>query len=366
MPKENFRTRTGDGNKAIFSKLKSTLLIASLAFSVTQANAQSKKFEFGLIGDAPYSRKMEKEFPKVIDQMNHSDLSFVVHVGDFELDPRPYNSRPEGQSMPCVAENFKKVHAAFQTSKHPFILTPGDNDWTDCHLLKAQKVDALDALDQVRSIFYPAGMSLGQNPMPVVSQSADPEFSKYVENLRWSKEGVTFATIHLVGSNNNFGKKPEPSAEFTERAAANVAWLRKAFATAKADNSLGLVLFTQANPTFESKWNRKLLGRLFRSLKALGYKSPKKPEPKRAGFDEFLETLLEEMQNYDKPTVLMHGDTHYFQINNPLYNPKTDNTVGNFTRVETFGAPVSGWIQVTVDPDSANLFSFHPRRYSAN
>jgi carboxymethylenebutenolidase len=40
-------------------------------------------------------------------------------------------------------------------------------------------------------------------------------------------------TLHLVGSNNTRGRTPDMDAEADERMAANIAWLRKAFADAK-------------------------------------------------------------------------------------------------------------------------------------
>jgi len=342
------------------------LAMALLLSAAPDADAQSAKFEFGVLGDTDYSFKMEKELPKMIAEMNNADLSFVVHVGDFEADPRPYNRKPTKISMPCVEENFKRVRAVFQTSKHPFVLTPGDNDWTDCDKLKAKKVDPLDALAMVRSMFYPAGTSMGQNPMPVVSQSSDPGFAKFVENLTWSKGGVTFATVHIVGSNNNMGKKPEPSAEFIERTEANTAWVKKAFAKARSDNSLGLVLLTQANPAFEGSWKGRTLGRYFRPIASLGIKAPKKPEPKRYGYDEFHQVLLEELATFEKPTLLMHGDNHYLRIDMPLFDPKTKRFVSNFTRVETFGSPTTGWIHVKFDPEDPDLFTFKPRQYRSN
>jgi len=344
----------------------SLLVVTTLALTAPDASAQAEKFEFGLFGDTDYSLKMEKELPKMILQMNNANLSFVVHIGDFEADPRPYNRAPKKISMPCVAKNFNRVHAVFQTSKHPFVLTPGDNDWTDCDKLKARKVDPLDALATVRKIFYPKGKSLGQNPMPVVSQSADAGFSQFVENLTWSKGGVTFATVHIVGSNNNMGSKPKPRAEFVERTKANTAWVKKAFARAKADNSLGLVLFTQANPAFEGNWKGSALGRYFRPIASLGIKAPKKPKPKRYGYDEFHQVLLEELETYKKPTLLMHGDNHYFRVDKPLFNPKTKRYVANFTRVETFGSPINGWIHVFVDPKDPDLFTIKPKQFTAN
>ena len=46
--------------------------------------------------------------------------------------------------------------------------------------------------------------------------------------------GVTFVTVHIVGSNDNFGRTPEMDAEHLERKAANIAWMKQAFAEAKA------------------------------------------------------------------------------------------------------------------------------------
>ncbi|MBT5839534.1 MAG: hypothetical protein HOH80_11090 [Rhodospirillaceae bacterium] len=340
-------------------------LMAMLAANPPGAQAQSKPFEFGILGDTDYSFVMEKQLPKMMAEMNKAGLSFVVHIGDFEADPRPYNRSPTKISMPCVEKNFKRVLAVFQTSKHPFVLTPGDNDWTDCSKLKAQKVNPLDALSLIRGMFYPKGKSLGQNPMPVVSQSGDAGFAKFVENLTWSTGNVTFATVHLVGSNNNMGKKPEPKPEFTERTKANTAWVKKAFAKARADNALGLVLITQANPAFEGAWKGRTLGRYFRPIAALGIKSPKKPKPRRYGYDEFHQVLLAELATFKKPTLLMHGDNHYVRIDQPLYDPKRKGFVANFTRVETFGSPTTGWIHVKVDPEDPDLFTFKPRRYRA-
>lgn len=342
------------------------VVLAAVAFSAPDANAQSTKLEFGFLGDTDYFLKTEKELPKMIAQMNNLDLSFVVHVGDFEADPRLYNRLPTKVSMPCTEKNFKRVLASFQTSKHPFVLTPGDNDWTDCIHLKAQKVNPLDALAMIRKMFFPKGKSLGQNPMSVVSQTNDAGFSKFVENLTWSKGGVTFATAHVVGSNNNMGKKPEPKAEFTERTTANTAWIKKAFAKARSDNSLGLVLFIQANPFFEGAWRGRVLRRHFLPLGSLGIKAPKKPKPKRYGFDEFHQVLLAEFATYKKPTLLMHGDMHYVRVDKPLWDPKAKGFVPNFTRVETFGNPTTGWMHVTVDPKDPDLFTIKPRMYRPN
>jgi predicted phosphodiesterase len=309
-------------------------------------------YDFGVVGDTPYTHVQAAEFKRVMAALDSADLAFVIHVGDFEFDPRPYNRDPSKADMPCTDENFAAVHRSFDASKNPFILTPGDNDWTDCVHLKAQKVDPLERLEKIRALFYPQDRSLGQRTIAVTHQSADAGHAKFRENLTWSIGGVRYVTLHMVGSNNNLNKDPRNVAEHAERTAANDAWLKKAFAAAKAENALGLVIMTQANPGFENQWNASMKRRYASSLK--GLKAPAKREP--TGFDSFLATVAAEMEAYDRPTLFIHGDTHLFRINRPLVGAKTKQPIQNFTRVETFGWPDSHWVKITVDPADSQLF----------
>ena len=259
---------SANGYRTIFPVALAAAVVF-LAF-VGIADALSQKFQFGVIGDTSYSKVAEQEFDRLMAALNKENLAFVVHVGDFEADPRPYERSPDKVTMPCTDENFRRVLATFQTSVHPFILTPGDNDWTDCHLLKARQVDPMERLANVREMFFSEGRSLGQKTIAVDSQAKDAEFKQYRENLMWSLNGVTFATLHIVGSNNNMGRTPDMDAEHAERTKANIAWMRKVFADAKAQNSLGLVLLTQANPGFETHWTPSLVSRYFRNFRNQG------------------------------------------------------------------------------------------------
>ena len=256
--------------------------------------------------------------------------------------------------MPCTDENYKLLHDTFQSVRHPFILTPGDNDWTDCVHLQARKVDPLEALAKVRGLFYPEGKSLGQRTIAVESQASDPQYAKFRENLRWSIGGVTFATLHIVGSNDNLGSAPEMQAEHRERKAANIAWMGAAFAKAKSDNSRGVVLMTQANPGFENYWPPDARGRYFGPFVGRGAAPP----PPASGFDDYIAALQDELEGYDRPVAYLHGDTHLFRIDKPLYSKKTNRLFENFTRVETFGWPDTHWVRVTVDPADPQLFTF--------
>jgi hypothetical protein len=320
------------------------------------AGAQDRAFDFALIGDMPYTKVQEKEYQRVLAALNSADLAFVAHIGDFQFDATPYNRNPAIASMPCVDENYKAIYESFQSVRHPFILTPGDNDWSDCWPLKAAKVDPLELLAKIRSMFFPEGKSLGQKPIAVINQSSDPKFAKFRENLRWTMGGVLFVTVHIVGENDNFGRTPEMDAEHEERKAANIAWLRQAFAEAKRSSSRGLVILTQANPGFETVWPEGAKTRYFLRFIPRGQPVPSRP----LAFGDYLQTLAEELETYDKPVAYLHGDTHLFRIDKPLYSRKSNRSFENFTRVETFGWPDSHWVRVTVDPADPQLFRFKP------
>jgi hypothetical protein len=339
------------------------VLAATLALATVPALAQDLSFQFGLVGDTAYSKQEEAGFERVIAALNTSDLAFVIHVGDFQTDPRPHNRNPDRSSVPCIEESYTRVLASFQRVRHPFILTPGDNDWTDCHHLASTKVDPLEALATVRKMFYPKGKSLGQRTIAVESQASDPAHAKFLENLRWWIGGVTFATAHIVGSNDNLGRNPEMDAEHAERKAANLAWIKAAFARARADNSRGLVLIIQANPGFENYWPPTAKGRYFGPF--LG-RAGAPPIPKDSAFGDYVALLVDELESYDRPVAVLHGDTHLFRIDKPLYSKKTNRVFENLTRVETFGSPDTHWVRVIVDPGYPGLFRFQPELVAEN
>jgi hypothetical protein len=72
------------------------------------------------------------------------------------------------------------------------------------------------------------------------------------------------------------------------------------------------------------------------------------------------------LESYDKPVAFLHGDTHLFRIDKPLYSKKTNRLFDNFTRVETFGNPDTHWVLVTVDPGNAQLFRFEAKIIQGN
>ena len=67
----------------------------------------------------------------------------------------------------------------------------------------------------------------------------------------------------------------------------------------------------------------------------------------------------------------MHGDTHIFKVDKPMAASlatqlPSATVLPNFTRVGTFGSPEMGWVRVTIDPKSPNVFTFEPMAVSSN
>ena len=306
--------------------------------------APASGFTFALIGDLGYFPREEPWVDNVFADLNrNTSLAFVVHVGDLSS-PR----------YGCTNELWARRLAQFRASAHPVVYTPGDNEWTDCHEPAVKGGDPLERLAKLRTVFFDGDHTLGQRTFALArqSQSADAAFAKYRENVRWDLGGVTFLTLHVVGSNNGLGRTPEGDAEYAERTQANLAWLRQGFDHAKVSNTRAIMVLQQANlfpefPPFPG--------------------TPQSP----SGYTDLRVHLQKEATAFGKPIVLVHGDSHFFRIDKPLSPRPVRGTVvtpalENFTRVETFGSPYHHWVHVTVDASDPNVFTFRPRLVAAN
>ena len=303
-------------------------LLAALAFS-----AHAEPVSFGLFGDFPYSEWERRELPKMITEMDAEKLAFVVHDGDIK----------SGHDV-CSDEVFKDILGVFQASKHPLVYVLGDNEWTDCHRKNNGAYDPLKRLARLREMFLADDYALGKERLKLERQSADPAFAAYRENVRWQTGAALFVGMNVPGSNNNwFGttKDKGPSAEYLDRGRANRAWLAASFALARERKLPGILIDIQADPDLES---------------------PKHREGQPNGYLEFIDQLRAETLAFPGQVILVHGDTHFFRIDQPLKDARGE-TIRNFTRVETYGSPTMGWVKGTIDAADPNVFRFEARPY---
>lgn len=276
-----------------------TSFFLAACFTLSPAWAQS--FTFAAIGDVPYAGV--DDLARLVDKLNEKPIVFTIHIGDIK----------SGGSL-CTDQTFLDVKTQFDRFEQPLIYTPGDNEWTDCHRFSNGSYDPLERLDKLRNLFFSKPVSFGKHPIALQSQSSQHLFKRYVENRRWHHGRITFATLHLVGSNNNLQPELPSSIEFTARNEANIAWMRETFSLAKAQGAMAVVLAMQADTFFGGN-----------ATKA------------DSGFTSWLAALEIEARTWNKPVLLIQGDTHNYTIDQPLKG-SDGNVLPNVTRHVVHGA----------------------------
>jgi hypothetical protein len=267
-----------------------TLACGALAApTAAQAAPDNSPFTFAVIGDIPYGADKIAQFPRVVDQINADpQVQFVDHLGDIK-----------SGSSPCTDAYNQMIRAQFDRFADPLVYTPGDNEWTDCHRTGANPLERLQA---VRTTFFDRpGHTLGRQSVGLSSQAGQG----LPENVSYQRAGVSFAALHVVGSDNSLlpwdgiGKTeptPEQVAEEQHRTQAVIDLINRTFD--QADGRRAVVLMMQADmfdPTF--------------------------PHPDQANFGAFrpiVATIAQRAAEFEGPVYLLNGDSHLYNADHPL------------------------------------------------
>lgn len=290
-----------------FSARRATraVVLAAVLLGFTGCNPA---YRVALFGDVPYSETKEAAYDRLIDDVNEDGVAFSSHVGDFKA-----------RSSLCTDAEVNENIVRFDNFEKPLVYTPGDNDWTDCS-------NSSTRLARLRSLVYRGNGedSRGETTMPLASQ-AD---IGYPENARWSRGPVTFATIHVVGSNDNQANTSEQAA----RRLADIAWVREVFASAKNLRHVGVVLIAHTHLRFTLS------------------------EGEKGIYESLFQAVRQETTNFSGQVLYVHGDDHQF-INDKPMKTASNQVVANFRRVEVYGDPTVRWVRLTVAPDTSQLFT---------
>jgi hypothetical protein len=295
------------------------LLAAVLLTFATIAQAQDQAFRFLATGDLPYTPEQDVLYRRLLKQSESEDFQFLIHVGDIKA-----------QSVPCSDEEFGKIRDLFQAYPKPVVYTPGDNDWTDC---RGVGCDPVERLSKLREMFFQDSKTLRLDQLKTRHQD-DSQYSKHIENYRFSKSSILFIVLHVVGTGNNYRPDDQLAMqEYSIRNAANIAFLKESLAEAIASKALGVAVVIHANPWFEKGHTE--------------------------GFQDLLKTLRGFLSEYRQPVICIHGDSHYYRVDKPLKD-SSGKIFMHFTRMEVFGSPNVAGVSVTVDPKDSEVFSFRP------
>jgi hypothetical protein len=295
----------------------------------------------GVVGDMPYTSQQQAAFQGFLNAMSaDSRFSLVVHLGDIK-----------SGSTACTDAYIKGIRDAVDSYSGAFVYTPGDNEWTDCHRNAADPRNPVERLGFLRAkFFYRPGASLGIRPRDVFSQQSEPGFSDFVENQAWIESKTVFAVINLPGSNNdldpwthNVAASPgQQQQEFDSRQAADLEWLDHVFALAEDNHARAVVLGIQAD-----MWD------------------PAAGTAELTGYSAFIQELAQRAIDFGGPVLLLNGDSHNFEVDNPLAagDPShgVSTPVPNLTRITVQGGsdhfPLE-YLRLTVDPRRQAPFSW--------
>lgn len=308
-------------------------LVFVAVLSLQPHPVRAERFSFLAIGDMPYNMPADlAAFERLIARANQLKPAFTVHVGDIK-----------GGTTPCSDEALRRVLDLFNTFDQPLVYTPGDNEWTDCHRANNGNYDPLERLATIRSTFFAQPESLGRTRMPLQHQSADLQYAKFAENTRWERGGVVFATVHIVGSNNNLQRDRAAVTEYLERNAANLAWVNAVFSHAREMEAKAVVLCFQADLLYE-----------------------KEGEPdSRSGFNDTLALLKRLAPAFGRPVLLVTGDRHRLLIDQPLIGSGRTRIM-NVMRLMVHGDREVHGTLILVDTDDPAVFAFKPVLIPAN
>jgi hypothetical protein len=230
-----------------------------------------------VLGDTPYSQAEAEKLDALIGRINAQELAFVAHVGDIGTSAR---------SQACGDAWLEARRRQFARIRHPFILLPGDNEWSDC-------ADPAARLAAWRRLFC----------VPVARLALERQPGQ-CENARWLQGGTMFVGLNVPGSEN--------PALAGARMDATLEWLDESLALAEERDARHVFVFMQADPRFERQ------GTL-------------------DGYARLRAVLATHASWFAGRLVLVHGDTHVYRDDRPL---------PGLRRLEVWGSPFVAWLRV--------------------
>jgi hypothetical protein len=344
-------------------------LILSLMFCM---NVRAEQFDFVALGDTAYNLEVDLPvYERLIETINRIRPAFSIHVGD------------TWGALECTEDNHRWIFDWFKKYNHPVVYTPGDNEWTDCRkpeVLEAylrlirgegsQKdretiatvrqldnafagngyADTLASLQTIREVFFAAPESLGKKTMPLVRQADVSEFTDVVENARWERAKVVFATVSVPGSGMGFTiNDPVRAMEAIERNKANVAWIKATFAEAATIDAKAVVIVMHASMFLDGD------GGEFSGKELRGWTD---------GPYYWVALAIRDLaEKFGRPVLLIHGDFHEFVVDRPFFLSQGEAKppkYANITRLQVYGAPELRAVKVSVDTKTPWIFSFSP------
>lgn len=303
---------------------------------VSTPEPSPSSFSFILFGDMPYSDSDREFLKRVVPDVKAAAPPFIVHLGDY---------KGGGETCLSLYDGFFQSVFLDGVDPIPVFYTPGDNEWTDCDRFKDQRTgktdSALARLDTVRALYFkdlPSGSA----------QFSAERQAELVENSTWTHGGVRFLTLHQTGTNNGrdyvTGDRLDLALEeVSARDEANLKWLEAGFAKAKAEGAEAVVIGMQADMTDVASKPADVMCTTVATdaSNACDGHTALRAAIQRLALD------------FQKPVLLMHGDTNPYTLDQSLSGEEAP----NLWRLNAAGDGVQEIVTVTVAPSADMPFS---------
>ncbi|MGZ4641901.1 MAG: metallophosphoesterase [Blastococcus sp.] len=319
-----------------------TLACGALAAPATAAQAapDNSPFTFAVIGDIPYGAAQIARFPAVVDQINADPtVGFVDHLGDIK-----------NGSTTCDDAYFQMIRTQFDRFQDPLVYTVGDNEWTDCHRPNNGSYNPLERLQKIRQVFFDRpGHTLGQHSVGVSSEAGQG----LPENVTYHRAGVSFAALHVVGSDNsllpwtgNSAPTPEQAAEEQHRTQGVLDEIDATFDHAGGQRAV--VLMMQAD--------------MFDPTVPVADRT----EANYGAFRPIVQAIARRAAAFHGPVYLLNGDSHQYNVDHPVGSGSSwlgfygvDTPADNLTRITVDGSTgVDDYLRMRVDPQSSAVLTW--------
>ncbi len=311
--------------------------------------------EFLAWADMPYCRNVadtatcasrEATTARLVRAMNRTGVGTAVFLGDTKA----------SQEACDLFHTVTRPAGYFGAFDGAMVYAPGDNEWTDCARPNVARggLAPVAALERLREAFFSQPHSLGARPMPLERQASS---GVGVENARWQQGQALFATLHIPGVFAGVENFPGDRAVLADLAAANLAWLDAAFATATERRLQVLVLGFQAD-----MWHPCLM----EQHRAKGVACTREPYGRNDGvlrpdaaydYPGFLARLVQRAAGFPGQVLLLHGDSHKW-LEDRAPGDGRGGVIPNTTRFMLPGEDDMRAVRVRLTPGVAPYFAF--------
>lgn len=298
--------------------------------------APPQRLRLALVSDIPQWPSAEHDTERLFTFFAEQHLDAVLHAGGIK-----------GDTESCGDALLQERLALLDRSPLPLLYVPGETDWAECSRPVNGKFDAVERLNRLRELAFPADNTHGQRTLPVIRQSDHALFRSFRENVRMVLGNVLVVGLNLPGDNNHYRSEGGRNGEFEDRREANRQWLARAFSLAAQRKLDGIVLVAHGDPQFENGWEKR--GNRPSLFDGFVHRRT------RDGYLEFKRQLRELTARFKGVVLLVHASNKGFGLDTPLRDA-AGKVVANFQRVTLPPGTGRQWAELVITPDTAAMF----------